>query len=278
MYAAMPNFVHMNTAAITMKNHNFTLTFDTFSHQEKHLLFSIPQTHHYQEIKNLTITQKPDNILKIEENQVAVFKLDKTDDDIDLSFSSIPKPISMTIDKHYTMENYQRPTVKKNRFINGEDPKIKAMTEKIIGHEKNVASIIALLYQFTLDYLTYGKPTEGLYSYHQALNERETDCGGFSTFLASLLQSLKIPSRLVVGFFIDYLLMHAWLEVLLPDGNWFPMDPSIEWKRKKGLTKRQSGFGYIPADRLVTSFGCDYVTKIENKTYHIDLLQNPVYI
>ncbi|GIW63360.1 MAG: hypothetical protein KatS3mg091_162 [Patescibacteria group bacterium] len=60
-------------------------------------------------------------------------------------------------------------------------------------------------------------------------------------------------------------MMHAWLETQLPNKVWFPMDPSLEWKRKKGLTKRQGGFGYIPADRLVVSFGCDFDIKIGGK-------------
>ncbi|MBI2641154.1 transglutaminase domain-containing protein, partial [Candidatus Roizmanbacteria bacterium] len=122
-----------------------------------------------------------------------------------------------------------------------------------------------------------------------------TDCGGFSTFLASLLQSIGIPSRLVVGFLIiesvlkrissmfhvprftfHDLSMHAWLEVLLPNNSWFPLDPSIEWRRANSLTKREGGFGFIPADRLVVSFGQDFTLNIQGETYRVDLLQNPV--
>jgi len=111
-----------------------------------------------------------------------------------------------------------------------------------------------------------------------------TDCGGFSTFLASLLQTVNIPSRLVVGFLIkkdwvsriltfnfslltfNFLKIHAWLEVMLPNKSWFPIDAST------------SKFGQIPANRLVTSFGCDFNIKINNSNYQIDLLQKPVYL
>jgi transglutaminase-like putative cysteine protease len=157
--------------------------------------------------------------------------------------------------------------------------------------------VVKKLYDFTLEYLTYGKPIDGLYPYSQALNEKITDCGGFSTFLSSLLQSKNIPARLVIGFIIkknlfldflstfnfclltfDSLLIHAWLEILLPDGSFFPLDPSIDWRRKKGLTKRQGGFGFIPDDRLVTSCGCDFDLNINGKNYKIDLLQKPILL
>jgi transglutaminase-like putative cysteine protease len=134
-----------------------------------------------------------------------------------------------------------------------------------LGQETNLLTVVKKLYDFTLEYLTYGKPIDGLYPYSQALNEKITDCGGFSTFLASLLQSQNIPSRLVVGFLIkrrsflkeilsivnlpklifkfqklevrwltlDDLLIHAWLEILLPDGGFFRSIPQLNGEEKR---------------------------------------------
>lgn len=71
--------------------------------------------------------------------------------------------------------------------------------------------------------------------------------------------------------------MHAWPEALLPDGSWFPFDPSLEWRRGTGQTKRQGGFGYIPDDRLVVSYGQDFTIKYKGKPIRLDILQNPIY-
>lgn len=261
-------------------------------------IFSLPLSNHYQQIKNLKIGSNDYQILQEKEwgNKLIIFndviKASK------IAFNFQPKIFFQEIPKNLSLDNYQNKKLKiiNNRFINGDDPKIKKLALKIINKEKNLKKIIRKLYDFTLDYLTYGKPIEGLYSYKQAMNKKITDCGGFSTFLASLLHSLNIPTRLVVGFLIkknflkkilsmlnvrcltlDDLSIHAWLESQLPNNLWFPMDPSIEWKRKKGLTQRQGGFGFIPADRLVVSFGCDFKIKTDKITKELDILQNPVY-
>jgi len=265
----------------------------------KNIIFSLPQSSLYHQISNLKINSKNYQIIDEKKwgNKVVVLK-----DKSEINFAVKPFSFKSSINPSLSLYSYQKTKIPKiyltpNRFINGDDPKIKSLAKKIIGKEKNLLKVLKNLYNFTLDYLTYGKPIDGLYPYHQALNEKTTDCGGFSTFLASLYQSLNIPSRLVVGFIIkknfikDFLntlhvirytfhdlLMHAWLEILLPNGKWFPLDPSIDWRRKKGLTKRKGSFGFIPNDRLVTSYGCDFEVKIGEENYKIDLLQKPLLI
>jgi transglutaminase-like putative cysteine protease len=280
----------------------FLLKFNSHQKGGKYLIFSLPESNQYQQIKDFKILfPKKYHIIKENRwgNKVIVFRLnDVLQKYPQISFNFQPKELKLKINKSFALNHYSlKQKLINNSFINGEDKKIKTLAKKIIGSEKNLYQIIKRLYNFTLDYLTYGKPTEGLYSYKQALTEKTTDCGGFSTFLASLIQSQNIPCRLVVGFIIKDnflkrilntfhvlrytfhdLFMHAWLEVLLPDNSWLPLDPSIEWKRKKGLSKRQGGFGYIPADRLVVSFDCDFDIKIGEKNYKIDLLQKPKVI
>jgi len=275
-------------------------------------LFSIPQSSHYHYVSNLKINALKYQLIEEKKwgNKVIVLK-----DKSEITFTVKPFPFKSSINPKFTLSSYQKTKIPKvyltpNQFINGKDEKIKSLAKKILGQETNLLTVVKKLYDFTLEYLTYGKPIDGLYPYSQALNEKITDCGGFSTFLASLLQSKNIPSRLVVGFLIkrrsflkeiisivnlpklifkfkklevrwltlDDLLMHAWLEILLPDGGFFPLDPSIEWRRKKGKTQRQGGFGFIPADRLVVSYGCDFELKIKGKNYKIELLQKPFSI
>ncbi len=253
-----------------------------------HLVFSLPQTNHYQEISNLSLEPKPLKTLSDEwGNRVACFGNRKN---TVVEFLYSPKSLDKTIQKNWTLSHYKvnvnnKLFITPNRFINGEDTKIKKFSQSLIKKEQNVFIIAQTFYGFILDYLSYGKPTEGLYPYTQALEEKVTDCGGFSTLLLSLFQSVGIPGRLVVGFVTkDNLVklkdfsMHAWTEILLPDRTWFPMDPSVEWRRKNNQSKRNGGFGKIPADRLITSFGQDFTITIDSKKYTIDLLQLPIYL
>lgn len=257
--------------------------------QENHLrltVFSLPQTNHYQTISKLTVKPAPKYLIKEKKygNEIVVF----SNSGGRIKFFHCPVEINKQIDKKFRVGDYSQKKLFHSRFIDGNDKKIKGLATKTIGNNQILNDVIKKLYDFTLDYLTYGKPIDGLYSYRQAYEAALTDCGGFSTLLASLLQSQGIPCRLVVGFLINkkmfyatcYMLhnlsIHAWLECQLPDGCWFPLDPSIEWRRIKGLTKRLGGFGHIPADRLVVSFGEDLKININRKKFIIDILQKPV--
>jgi len=247
------------------------------------LIFSLPQTCHYQTISDLKIPEG--KILREAKWKNKIFT--HTLNDVSwnknkLSFKANLHPYTNHIDKKWTINDYSvKP--EKNRFINGFDPKIIKLVKNVVGRETNLAKVINELFIFTRKYLKYGKPIEGLYPYKQAMEERITDCGGYSTFLASLLAAVKIPSRLVVGYIVKpnlfqkifpkylilntkYLHIHAWLEVMLPNDEWFPVDAQT------------AKFGALPANRLATSFGCDFEINIDNKKHVIDLLQNPIYI
>ncbi len=282
------------------KTYNFSLSF-TKSGGE-YLIFGLPKTNHYHQINDYKITPKPYKIFvdKEKESRGVIYRLNDVKETIEVEFNLQSHEIDETIPSDLNLSHYEHHmenSILPDQFINGGDKEVKSLAKKIIKDEKNLQKVIKKLYDFTLTYLTYGKPTTGLYTYRQAMEERITDCGGFSTLLASLLQSVKIPTRLVVGFLIkknsftnfrsmlhvtSYTLkdlsMHAWLEIFIPHSDWFPLDPSIEWRRAKGLTKRMGGFGYTPADRLVTSFGQNYTIKIDQKEYQIDLLQHPIYL
>jgi len=283
--------------------YQFKLNLPLF-YKKQFIIFSLPQSSPYHQISNLKINSQNFKIINEKKwgNKIVILNLIQDPKQHNfISFKLKPFPFKFSINPSFTLSSYQKTKIPKiyltpNRFIKGNDPKIKSLAKKVLGQETNLLTVVKKLYDFTLEYLTYGKPIDGLYPYSQALNKKITDCGGFSTFLASLLQSQNIPSRLVVGFIIKKniikdlliklqvtsyrlqdLLIHAWLEILLPDGSFFPLDPSIEWKRRKSQTQRQGGFGFIPADRLVTSYGCDFELKIKGKNYKIDLLQKPIY-
>jgi transglutaminase-like putative cysteine protease len=264
----------------------------------KYCVFSLPQTNEYQEIKEFSINPKSERLVFDEwGNTIGIFS-----DNTEIDFLYSPKHLKKTIDEKWTISDYKINKnvhfyLKTSRFVNGKDKMVKNLVQSLVKNEWNVSSLTKIFYDFTLTYLTYGKPTEGLYPYSQAIQEKITDCGGYSTFLLSLFQSVGIPGRLVAGFvlnkdfskkilsafqvsrftFHDFS-MHAWPEILLPDSTWFPMDPSVEWKRTHGKSKRQGGFGDISNDRLVVSFGQDFKMRVNNEIYTIDLLQLPVYL
>jgi transglutaminase-like putative cysteine protease len=269
------------------------------------LVFSFPKTNHYQIITNHKIFPKPHKTQTDQwGNEIKIFRLNDVKKNlIIMSFTYQAKPVNFSEElmkkfslSDYSGKNFSR-YLQPNRFINGEDKKIKTLVRKIIDKRTNVYQITKGLYDFSLKFLSYANPIEGLYPYQQALEKKMTDCGGFSTFYLSLLQAIGIPGRLVVGyliksnplkdllqpvklspFTIKNLYIHAWVEILLPNGVWFPADPSIEWKRNKGLSKERGGFGFIPANRLVTSFGCDFRLKMNSKIYNIDIYQNPKFL
>jgi transglutaminase-like putative cysteine protease len=255
--------------------------------------FSLPASNNYQEILNLSYVKNGSQLItdKTHLNSILVIK-DAANKEI--KFNAIFKKQEVKdLDKvknYYSLE--QKKLIEKNEYINGADLKIQTIANSIKG--RRLAELIKNSYEFVISYLKYGNPQEELYSYKQALEQKTTDCGGFSTLLASILNAKGIPTRLVVGFIVkqnvltklsclggfplgfNNLLMHAWIEALLPNNAWFPMDPSIDWKKRHGLSKREGGFGFIPNDRLVVSFGEDFELKIDGKYYKVPILQNPL--
>lgn len=260
----------------------------------KGMIFAIPQTNHYQKISNLKINPSP-NITILDEwgNEVIILNDVKN---FSLKFAYQGKTFNFEKNKlqSFFLKDYQKLDKKilsfyskPNRFFHSESKKIYLLAKKIVGEEKNLFKITEKLYQFVLDYLIYDNPIDGLYSDFDALEKKRVDCGGFSSLYLSLLNSLKIPARLVIGFIViskslplplnfNNLLMHAWVEILLPDNSFFPADPSIDWKRSHQTSHRQGGFGFIPNDRLVISYGACLRYKIEDKDYQFDIIQKPL--
>jgi len=256
------------------------------------VIFSLPTSNSYQEITSLSYVK--DNCLLITDrtysNKILVIKDIMTEE---IKFKAILKSRKIDLNNiRSSFNDQQKKLVKENKYVNGKDAKIREIANPI--RNNNITQVIKDSYEFVIAYLNYGNPQEGLYTYKQALEEKVTDCGGFSTLLAAILNANAIPTRLVIGFLLKKdlltkifytgrfnltfknLLMHAWVEALLPDSTWFPMDPSIDWKRRKGLTSREGGFGYIPNDRLITSFGEDFKLNVDGKNYEIPILQNPL--
>lgn len=126
------------------------------------LIFSLPQSNHYQKITNLQINSEKNYQIINEkkwENKIIIFKPTQNSNQLTISFDHIPLKIKKQINKNFTINSYKKNLPKlylaPNRFINNQDPQIKTLAKKIIGKEKNLYQIIKKLYDFTLGYLNY---------------------------------------------------------------------------------------------------------------------------
>jgi hypothetical protein len=140
----------------------FLLKFNSHQKGGKYLIFSLPESNQYQQIKDFKILfPKKYHIIKENRwgNKVIVFRLnDVLQKYPQISFNFQPKELKLKINKSFALNHYSlKQKLINNSFINGEDKKIKTLAKKIIGSEKNLYQIIKRLYNFTLDYLTYGK-------------------------------------------------------------------------------------------------------------------------
>ncbi|MFA6474605.1 MAG: transglutaminase-like domain-containing protein [Patescibacteria group bacterium] len=166
-----------------------------------------------------------------------------------------------------------------DQFIHSKHPAILAEVKKI-NLKQRPLQILEHIYNHCLDQLQYGNPVPGLYTTTEALALDSVDCGGFSTYLAAMVQACGIPVRLVSGFWAGYKHndMHAWIEALLPDGTWWPMDPSVEWLRLRRRSAKHGGFGQLGSDRIVINIGTNHVIKYQSKDYPVGMLQLPMIL
>jgi len=266
---------------------NFNLKIQ--GHKDRLTIFSLPKGNKYQVVTGLNYSKK--DFTKIADKHLsneALFLNGNIEANIKFKaiLKSIDKPIQQELEGKFTYND---------KFVNSNDLKIRQIAKGLKG--KSQKETIINTYQYVLNYLDYGYPYDGLYSYTQSLRDRVTDCGGFSTLLMSLLSANKINSRLVVGFVLknnratkllinfpiapltfDNIYMHVWVEAEFSKNLWLTLDPSLEKRRQKGLTKRLGGFEKLPNDRLVLSFGHNLEFSIKNKKINLPILQNPVSI
>lgn len=255
----------------------------------KMTFFSLPKSNKYQNISSLRYPKK--NLLfttdKSFANEVIVLKgEDEVNIDFKATLKSIDKPIRQELTGKF---------IYNDKFVGSKDFKIKQVAKSLKG--KTPKETIINTYKYVVNNLDYGYPFEGLYTYNQALRDRVTDCGGFSTLLMSLLSANKINSRLVVGFLLknnrttkllvklpllpltfDNLFMHVWVEAECSSNLWLTLDPSLEKRRQNGLTKRQGGMEKVAADRLVLSFGHNLQVNAGSAKNNFPVLQNPVLV
>ncbi len=206
-----------------------------------------------------------------------------------VSCSVAVSPLRVAVSRSERIEKYNKlPSdvvelyTTRNRYVDGDDSRIHKIIEDVAPTIVLVGEYLKKTYSHVLSTLSYGNPIRGLYSSKDAMTLAAVDCGGFSTLMISLLNARRIPARLAVGFFGSKQSnnsMHAWLEALLPNGEWMPIDPATGHLFWKGRDRTKSGgFGTIGSDHIMTSVGCDIPITIHGVAHRIDLLQYPILV
>ncbi len=258
------------------------------------LILPIPLENNYQKLKSeIKFVPNCDGISdeKMYKNKYAIWQVGLNANEaknFTQEFEVLVSPASPILHKdevsNFGLQDYKNNDLNvfcaANNFVSGEDPQIKKMALKIVGSEKNVLIIAKRINDFVISYLEYKSPILDLYTYKEALDKRQVDCGGFDTFFVSLCLAVGIPARVVCGFLAGYGLnhMHAWAEFMLPSGEWIPVDPSMEQLFSLRKTKKSGRFGYVGSDRVIFSYGCDIPVVVDGAVVKLPILQNPVVL
>lgn len=174
--------------------------------------------------------------------------------------------------------------IQPDHFIHSNDERIQARAQELRADEHHLIALTKKLYEHSVEHLHYGDPIVGLYTTHDVFTRPAVDCGGFATYLAALLRACRIPCRVLTGFWTkptsrkNSSLMHAWLEYLLPNGEWVALDPSIDHLRRHHRTFRVASYNDILSDRIVTGIGSDHHVHIGGRDYVIGILQAPLLL
>lgn len=271
--------------------YNVQITNLRYSENKVFVILPIPLNTDYQSLKNapnFTPQIKGKGTDKKYKNEYVFWELNfdsKKTISIKEEFSITVRPRKNDLIKDFSVNDYKHSSeyklyTKNNSFLNLHNSKIKDLADKIISNDKSINNILKKINNYIISNLRYGNPILGLYSSLDALEKEYVDCGGFSTLFIALCISAGIPARPLSGFWAGYSknTMHAWLEVLLPNGKWMPIDSSIEQLNKDNKTRKLGCLGSIGSDRIVLSIGCDIPVDINGKTYNIPIFQNPFIV
>lgn len=185
---------------------------------------------------------------------------------------------------YYAIDDYQSIAMRldeyENSFIDAHDPRILDIAKRITSTSSRVDDIIRACNAHVTNMLKYGDPITGLYSSRQALELERVDCGGFDTLLCALCIACGIPARVVAGFWAGYAKngMHAWAEIMLPNQQWVPADPSMQYLRRRLATHKSGSLAFVGSDRIAFSQGNGNRIRFRNQEWFIDILQTPAFL
>lgn len=271
---------------------HFSLNFQ-FQGDNQYWLFPIPQSNIYQKIDELRIPESAQISKLDQDNQLMIAQANQQ---FSIEFLHQAQTVEVDWASIKLKKSQKQDRLNQDQYINAFDPRMQELAKEWKKKEKNLKKISEIFYEKTLKYLSYGQAIKGLHPYSQALQERVTDCGGFATFLLTLLETQGLVGRLAVGYLLKNsfqqkiknifnltyrwsdLAMHAWLELQTADGSWIPLDPAVDWRYRHGQSRRFASFTQIPADRLLISYGHNHQLIQFDQNYQWSILQHPQLI
>ncbi len=106
------------------------------------------------------------------------------------------------------------------------EPQIKRIAKTILEGQKDLFSIIKLIFEFVNQTFSYEINGER-YPATELLKTRKGDCSEFSDLFVTIARACKIPARVCTGYFWplnNAIEGHAWCEVFTKNG-WIQLDP-----------------------------------------------------
>jgi hypothetical protein len=140
------------------------------------------------------------------------------------------------------------------RFIQSNDPEIKAKATKIAAGETNPLLLARRFYDYIIDHSTYTLTGKGLEGAKTMLTTGKGECGDYSSLFIALSRASGIPARAVVGYWavsgLDQ--THVWAEFYLEGYGWVPADATIGQSQPG---KRDFYFGNMDNQRVILNKG-----------------------
>jgi transglutaminase-like putative cysteine protease len=110
---------------------------------------------------------------------------------------------------------------------------IREKANELAGSEDDPRQVARRIYDFVGSYLNYNGYNPGEKGALEAFRSGEGDCTEFADLFIALCRAQGIPARFLEGF--TYVpgssshgdLTHDWAEILLPNGQWLPVDPTF---------------------------------------------------
>jgi transglutaminase-like putative cysteine protease len=125
------------------------------------------------------------------------------------------------------------PFLRSERFIESDDPQIRAKAEELAGGESDPCEIVEAIYDFVITSITYEGYIADAQGALYCLRNRSGDCTEFAALMTALCRAAGIPARMLEGVTDDAGdEIHAWMEAYLPGIGWVPFDPT--WGRHRG--------------------------------------------
>jgi hypothetical protein len=136
--------------------------------------------------------------------------------------------------------------------------------EELVINAQDELNVVAIVYNYVVDTLSYdyekAKTVQAGYlpDVDETLDTKKGICFDYAALMCSMLRSLSIPTKLVIGYVGD--IYHAWISVYITDigwinniiefdgKNWKLMDPTFDstsGSDKKVLKKINDGVDYI---------------------------------